>query len=49
MTWKEFKETVEEQGVTDVLGMEEVVWYMDEKPVVVLFENASGDKMFSIE
>lgn len=50
MTWDEFKKEVERQGVTDEMSMEEIVWYMDEDPVVVFFNHVeTGERMFSIE
>lgn len=40
MTWKEFKEQVEAQGVTDVQTVKEIVWDGEQAPEV-RFE---GDK-----
>lgn len=39
MTWKEFKEQVEAQGVQEYMTVEEIVWDGSEKPEVRVAEH----------
>ena len=42
MTWKEFKEAVEDQGVTDETGLYYIDWRSEDAPEVTLEKGNVG-------